>query len=293
MKKYKIAVLATVTLLLLTVGSLKAVVAETFNVVVSGHIFNVNGMDVSANALNINGNNYIGVAEFAELLDIDVSFDPHTDTVFLDKSKSFTEVKIVENIFNEKIYAPVFTCEPLPEDVINLISGKSFKENTPFDYSELSYLTMSYVNFYGEHCIGNMIVAADLGEEVLEIFQELYENRFPIYKMQLIDFYNADDYLSMEDNNTSAFNFRYITNSTTISKHGYGVAIDINPVQNPYVRGSTILPPTGAEYLIRAEVHPGMIIKGDVCYQAFVSRGWTWGGDWNSLKDYQHFEKNK
>jgi hypothetical protein len=95
----------------------------------------------------------------------------------------------------------------------------------------------------------------------------------------------------MAENNTSAFNFRRITNSTTISKHGYGVAIDINPIQNPYIRGETILPPAGEEYLDRSNIRMGMITKGDICYQAFISRGWKWGGDWSTPKDYQHFEK--
>ncbi|MCL2044498.1 MAG: M15 family metallopeptidase [Treponema sp.] len=181
--------------------------------------------------------------------------------------------------------------EPLSEEIIKKITGKSYKDNASIAYSDLVYLTIPYINFNGESCVGNMIVAAHLGKEVLDIFQELYENRFPIYKMQLIDYYDADDNLSMEDNNTSAFNYRYIANTARISNHGYGIAIDINPVQNPYITNYAILPPAGTGYLDRGYVRKGMIVKGDVCYRAFISRGWTWGGDWSTPKDYQHFEK--
>lgn len=184
------------------------------------------------------------------------------------------------------------TYEPLPEDIIRLITGRSYKENTLLAYSELAYLTIRYINFSGEDCVGHMITAAGIAEEVSDIFEELYEKKYPIFQIRLIDFYNADDNLSMEDNNTSAFNFRYITNSTRISMHGYGVAIDINPVQNPYVINNTVLPASGRRYLDRTNVRQGMIVRGDACYQAFIRRGWTWGGNWNSPRDYQHFEKD-
>ena len=96
----------------------------------------------------------------------------------------------------------------------------------------------------------------------------------------------------MAANNTSAFNYRQISGSSgKLSLHAYGVAVDINPRQNPYVRGKTVLPAAGSEFLDRRRLQPGMIQAGDVVYQAFVKRGWRWGGDWTSLKDYQHFEK--
>jgi hypothetical protein len=184
---------------------------------------------------------------------------------------------------------PIFISEPISDEVKAIITNKSYKADTPFDYSELAYLTITYIDFEGNSRVGNMIVNAKVGDEVLDIFRELYEAQYPIDKIELIDNYGADDDLSMENNNTSAFNFRYSTNSKVISKHGYGLAIDINPVQNPYVKGKVILPPAGITN--RTKAVKGMITKGDACYQAFVKRGWTWGGSWKSLKDYQHFEK--
>jgi len=186
---------------------------------------------------------------------------------------------------------PIFTGEPLPAHIIELITGVSFPENTPFPLSDLTYLTITHVNFEGEDQVGHMIVAAAIGDEVLDIFREIYESGFPIYSVRLIDYFDADDYLSIAANNSSAFNFRYIANTTTISRHGFGMAIDINPVQNPYVRGNTVLPAAGSAYLDRTDVRPGMIVRGDAVYQAFISRGWTWGGNWTSLRDYHHFER--
>jgi len=186
---------------------------------------------------------------------------------------------------------PIFTSEPLPEHIIAQITGVTFHPNTPFPHSHLTYLTITHVGFDGEDHIGHMIVAASIGDEVLDIFREIYESGFPIYSIRLIDYFDACDNLSMAANNSSAFNFRYIANTTTISRHGFGMAIDINPVQNPYVRGGNVLPEAGRAYLDRSDVRPGMIVRGDAVYRAFTSRGWTWGGNWNSLQDYHHFER--
>jgi len=186
---------------------------------------------------------------------------------------------------------PIFTGEPLPDHIIDFISGVSFGEDTPFDHSFLTYLTISHVGFDGESHVGHMIVAAEIGDEVLDIFRDIYEAHFPIYQMRLIDYFNADDALSLEANNSSAFNFRYIAGTTIISRHGFGLAIDINPIQNPYIRGDNIKPAAGAAYLDRDDIRPGMIIKGDPVYTAFISRGWIWGGDWTVPRDYHHFER--
>ena len=192
---------------------------------------------------------------------------------------------------NEHAFTPVFTSEPLPEYIVDLITGVTFHDTTPFGYDYLTYLTVTHVNFYGESMLGHLIVAAHIGYEVLDIFREIYEGRFPIHSIKLIDHFGASDYYSMAANNSHAFNFRYIAGTTTISRHGFGVAIDINPVQNPYIRGDTIWPAAGAEYLDRSYVRPGMIVPGDVVYNAFVSRGWTWGGHWTWPRDYHHFER--
>ena len=191
----------------------------------------------------------------------------------------------------DEYFIPVFTKEPLPEHIIEFITGLTFRDYAPFELCFLTYLTITHVDFNGEDRIGHMIVAAEIGEEVLEIFREIYEARFPIYSIKLIDYFDALDYYSMAANNSSAFNFRYIANTNVISRHGFGMAIDINPLQNPYVRGDNVLPAAGRAYLDRSYVRPGMIVRGDPVYQAFTSRGWTWGGTWTLPRDYHHFER--
>ncbi|SES88708.1 D-alanyl-D-alanine carboxypeptidase [Natronincola peptidivorans] len=201
----------------------------------------------------------------------------------------------IDNDLNEEInsteFIPIFTYEDLPREIINKIHDASWKEEAPIGLEDLSYLTVTYWDFYEEQQHGELIVHRRVAEEVVEIFEELYEVRFPIAKMRLVDEYDADDELSMEDNNTYAFCYRVIAGTQRISKHGYGLAIDINPIQNPYVRGETIIPSAGREYIDRINIRKGMITKGDLCYHAFTSRGWTWGGDWKTPKDYHHFEK--
>lgn len=186
---------------------------------------------------------------------------------------------------------PIFTNEALTKKIVDRVSGVSWREEAPVGLEDLSYITVTHWGFDQQEYIGELIVHKEVGEEVLEIFQELYEAKFPIEKMRLIDEYKADDHLSMEDNNTSAFCFRVIEGSQKISNHGYGVAIDINPIQNPYIKNNRIVPLAGKEYVNREDIRKGMIIKGDPCYRAFTSRGWTWGGEWKIVKDYQHFEK--
>ena len=187
--------------------------------------------------------------------------------------------------------APIFMREPLPEHIIQQITGVTFHEHTPFDHDFLTFLTVTHINFAGESTTGHLIVADSLGDEVLEIFQEIYESGFPIYSIRLIDYFDASDYESMAANNSHAFNYRYIAGTTTVSQHGLGRAIDINPIQNPYIRGTTIWPAAGEAYLDRTYIRPGMIVPGDAVYTAFRSRGWIWGGNWTSLRDYHHFER--
>jgi len=208
------------------------------------------------------------------------------------------KVEIVEEVeeylMEEIIYIesePIFTMEPLPDDIINLITGVTFHENTPFGHDELTYLTITHADFDDKSRVGNMIVSAEIGKEVLDIFREIYKARFPIYQIRLIDYFDACDIASMDANNSHAFNFRYIAGTTTISRHGFGMAIDINPIQNPYLRGDNLQPAAGEPYLDRDNVRPGMIVPGDVVHTAFTSRGWIWGGDWTNPRDYHHFEK--
>ena len=126
-------------------------------------------------------------------------------------------------------------------------------------------------------------------EATLGAFRLLFDEKFPIEKMRLVDEYEADDDRSMADNNTSAFNCRAITGGSSWSAHSYGTAIDLNPVQNPYLRNSTVLPPAGAAFRDRTDVRPGMAVEGSAPVRAFDALDWGWGGRWSSPKDYQHF----
>ncbi|MBQ3396258.1 MAG: M15 family metallopeptidase, partial [Synergistaceae bacterium] len=130
--------------------------------------------------------------------------------------------------------------------------------------------------------------------DVLDILMKLYEANYPIEKIRLVDEYDADDETSMRDNNSSSFNFRFITHTTKISKHGLGLAVDINTLYNPYVKvtkDKTILEPaTAGVYVDRTKDFTYKIDGNDLCYKLFIEHGFEWGGNWKSVKDYQHFE---
>lgn len=179
----------------------------------------------------------------------------------------------------------------ISESVKAKITGNSFKAGGPVDYSDLALIRVKYINFDDKEMIGEIIVNKKLADDVYEIFQELHKVRYPIKKISLIDEYNNSDELSMADNNTYSFSVRAITGGNKYSNHAYGRAVDINPIQNPYIKNKIIEPENGKNYLDRKNVRKGMIVKGDACYNAFKKRGWTWGGEWKSLKDFQHFEK--
>lgn len=189
----------------------------------------------------------------------------------------------------------LFFIKEIDQDIIDRIYGKSYKEYSDIPYSELRYIRVLHTDFEGQTRIGELIVNKKIAQDVVDIFRDLYDISYPIEKMLLIDEYDADDIKSMEDNNTSAFNFRYIEGTKKRSVHSDGLAIDINPLYNPYVRTkdgkSGVLPENAAEYADRTKDNIYYIKKDDPCYKAFTSRGFTWGGEWKSKKDYQHFEK--
>ncbi len=174
--------------------------------------------------------------------------------------------------------------------------GDQLEQQVPLDstvisYDELRYLTVLHHGYDGFVHVGELIVNACVADEVLQIFKELYLMGYPIEKMRVMSCYGGSDELSMEDNNSSAFNFRYMTDGGKLSYHAYGLAIDLNPKVNPYIKEELVLPVNGKEYVNRNQCVLGMIKKDDAVYQLFKRYGWTWGGDWTSLKDYQHFEK--
>jgi len=179
------------------------------------------------------------------------------------------------------------------------IVGKSWKRGCPVPLYDLRYLKIPYIDFNGHRRVGEMIVHKTVAEDVLDIFDKLYRKRYPIRRMELISNppFNADDFTSIEYDNTSAFNCRPVTGGTKWSNHSYGKAIDINPLENPYIsRSGKIAHTKSLKYRRRVRVgnspeQRAMILKNDYIVRLFKSKGWRWGGDWHSIKDYQHFDK--
>lgn len=197
-------------------------------------------------------------------------------------------------------YAEGFFYEPITEKIKERIVGISYpkegSEEVPLE--DLAYLNVLYHNFEGDICTGELICNQYIALDLLEIFEELYRNGYQFEEISLIDEYGGDDTLSMENNNTSCFNYRVVDGSDRLSKHAYGLAIDINPFYNPYVvynkdgSGKTYISPEGSEaYADRSKDFPYKIDENDLCYKLFIEHGFTWGGNWNSSKDYQHFQK--
>lgn len=149
-------------------------------------------------------------------------------------------------------------------------------------------LEIPYVNFNGAEQMGQILIHKDLAQDVKSIFATLLEYQFPIQKMIPIAAYDWDDVRSMSDNNCSGFNYRVIAGTDGLSNHALGRALDINPIQNPYFTSTGISSPPGLTYDLSAQ---GVIADGDIVVSTFKRYGWEWGGDWATVKDYQHFEK--
>jgi|GEM_PF-4202108 len=189
-----------------------------------------------------------------------------------------------------------FEASPVPKDVADRMAGGSYPADAGIPLDELRFIKVLYIDFDGNTRQGELVANKLVADDLLDIFRILYEKKYPIAQIRLIDDYGADDEKSMAANNTSAFCWREIAGGGGMSLHSYGVAVDINPLLNPYMRlsddGSQIvLPAEGEKYLDRSQRLPGMIVEGDACYEAFASHGWEWGGDWTGMKDYQHFSK--
>ena len=188
-----------------------------------------------------------------------------------------------------------FTQREIDDALFERIYGRSFKTDCTTPRSELRYLTVLHVDIEGNIRAGELICHRTIAGELLEIFRTLYDAGYPIERMVLIDRYDADDERSMAANNSSAFNFRFISGTTKPSSHSRGLAVDINPLYNPYVvtrNGRTrVDPEAGRPYVDRTAAFPYKIERGDRCCQEFLRHGFVWGGDWRSCKDYQHFEK--
>jgi hypothetical protein len=170
-----------------------------------------------------------------------------------------------------------------------LMTGSSWHEGCPVGLGALRLVRLTYVGFDGEPHRGRLVVHRRWAEGIVEVFRRLYDHGFAIRRIRLVDRYGADDRESMRHDNTSAFNCRYVAGTTTWSQHAYGRAVDVNPVENPYVDGGHVSPPRGRRFLDRSDVRPGMVVERDLVWRAFRRIGWEWGGTWTSAQDYQHF----
>ena len=185
-----------------------------------------------------------------------------------------------------------FSADTIPEAVKLRMTGRSYpEEDAGISLSDLRYLKLLYYDFGGRVRRGEMVCNKVIADDLLYIFKELYKSKYPIASIRLIDDFDGDDQRSMEANNTSCFNYRTKTSGTSLSAHARGMAVDVNPLQNPYVKGEIVEPEAAREYADRTVDFPHKITDDDLCCKLFRSRGFQWGGAWNSVKDYQHFEK--
>jgi hypothetical protein len=169
------------------------------------------------------------------------------------------------------------------------MTGVSWRRGCPVGLRDLRLLTLSYWGFDGRLRTGGLVVHRDAARELVEVFRDLYAARFPIRRMVPIDAYGGSDFRSIEADNTSAFNCRYVDGTTRWSNHAYGTAIDVNPIENPYVSGGRTAHAASRPYVSRTPRRRGMAFEGGALVRAFDRIGWGWGGRWSSAKDYQHF----
>jgi hypothetical protein len=170
------------------------------------------------------------------------------------------------------------------------MTGVSWRQGCPVALRDLRLVTVTHIGFDGRARQGRLVVHEDVARDVVGVFRKLYDAGYPIRRMKLIDAYGGSDFDSIEADNTSAFNCRRATGSGSWSQHAYGLAIDLNPIENPYVEGGRVYHADSWRYVNRSKRLKGMIRAGDVVVRAFASIGWGWGGSWTgSVKDYQHF----
>lgn len=239
--------------------------------------------------------------------------------VKIDDEEELEELEKIENEKEDKTINPQETqaenkaeeldgkgvSEPIPEDVRESMKGISMPEGSTVGFDDLAYLTIPHYDFNGNIVEGHMVVDKDVAQEVLNIFKELYDIQYPIERMELIDKYDkmqteefdSLDRSSMGRNNTSCFCYRVISGSSKLSNHARGRAIDLNPLINPWVQGSSYSPRNAGPYVNRDKVFEDEVVNqatihaNDEVVQIFEKYGWSWGGYWQSQKDYQHFEK--
>lgn len=223
------------------------------------------------------------------------------------KQKGWIEALCVLTVFSllvstapetqAKTYRSGFTYQKLPDHIKKKITGVSYKKNSRITYKDLRYVRVRYYDFSGKVQIGELIVNKKIADKTVRIFYELYQIKYPIERMELVDSYDADDEKSMRANNTSAFNYRTVAGTSRLSKHALGLAIDINPRINPYINSKGVLAPSNARVYqcrnkkqCKGKYARYMIQRNSKITKIFKKYGFSWGGDWKYSKDYQHFE---
>ncbi|MEE8331859.1 MAG: M15 family metallopeptidase [Acidimicrobiia bacterium] len=183
----------------------------------------------------------------------------------------------------------VSTLRPVPDEVL---ARSSWIEECPVGPEDLSYITVSHWGFDERYHTGEMITNAEVATEVVEVFRQLHKAKFPIEQMRVIRKEEIDAHPTGDWNDTTSFVCRPAVGSGNWSQHAFGLAIDLNPFHNPYLKGDLVIPELASIYLDRDDLRAGMVEAGDTAYQAFTDMGWGWGGQWNSLKDWMHFSRS-
>lgn len=241
----------------------------------------------------------------ADLSDANVSTDTPSSKADPDTCLVGASLNGTSQLEQRTVLAEGFYYEPISDNLRRYMTGISYPvtegegavPEPAITFEELRYLHILHYNFEGESTQGELICNAAIAQDLAEIFQELYLNEYQLEKVLLIDTYDGDDNASMEDNNTSCFNYRVVEGTTRLSRHAYGLAVDINPLYNPYITygkngAEQVSPVSALPYADRSNRFAYKIDKEDLCYKLFTDHGFTWGGNWNSSKDYQHFQKN-
>jgi hypothetical protein len=182
---------------------------------------------------------------------------------------------------------------PIDTELRTRMTGRSWRPGCPVGFSDLRLVTATHWDFKGRVRTGRLVVHRTAAKPMVSVLRRVYQRRFPIRRMWLIDAFGGSDFRSIEADNTSAFNCRRVDGTNRWSTHAYGLAIDVNPIENPYVSpNGRIAHGASRTYLDRTDIRPGMAYTGGTLVEAFRAIGWGWGGTWSGAKDYQHFSSN-
>ena len=210
--------------------------------------------------------------------------------------RQFLYLFVLLFVSSASLQAQDFSVTSISDSLFARMQGKSYPEGCTVPRSDLRHVRVLHVDAQGKVHKGELVCNQAIAQDLVDIFRQLYQARYPIEKIRLIDDYEADDEQSMSDNNTSSFCYRTVSGTKKLSKHALGMAVDINTRYNPWVRKGTdgrqlVSPSNGLPYADRRKQYPYKIVKGDLLYRLFIQHGFRWGGNWKTMKDYQHFEK--